>query len=423
MKVVYIQKENNDLKGRVSLPPSKSITNRLLIINALTAHPFEISNISTADDAKVMQHLLSEINTNKYINDPLVLDAGNTGTALRFLTAYLAVQQGTYILTGSERMKIRPVKELVSALCGLGADIHYLENEGYPPLRIKGKVIKGGKISIDASKSSQFVTALMLIAPVLKKGLELELICPPSSWPYIQMTAGLMELCGVKVHFSSQKIIISPQPYHSKGMHVEADWTAASYWYEAAALAGNVDLEIDGLTDSSFQGDRYVAELFKGFGVISTFTESGCLLSKTDNIIMPQDQNFINHPDLVPSMAVTCAARGIPAKLRRLENLRIKESDRLISLKSELRHLGFEVEVGENNTLYITGKSSLSTTDEPIHTYGDHRIAMAFSPLALMYNKICIEDPDVVGKSYPDYWNAMMKVGFRCKVVDSSAER
>ncbi len=418
MKVVCIQKENNDLKGSLSLPPSKSITNRLLIINALTIHPFEISNMSTADDAKTMQHLLEKINTNKQINDPLVLDAGNTGTALRFLTAYLAVQQGIYILTGSERMKMRPVKELVSVLCSLGADIHYLENEGYPPLRIKGKVLKGGKISIDASRSSQFVTALMLIAPVLKNGLELELICPPSSWPYIQMTAGLMELCGVISHFSLRNIVIPPQPYHSNGVRVEADWTAASYWYEAAALADNVDLEIIGLTDSSIQGDRYVADLFKGFGVMSTFTESGCLLSKTDNIITPQDHNFIDHPDLVPSIAVTCAARGIPAKLRRLENLRIKESDRLISLKSELRYLGFEVEVVKNNSLFITGKFSLSTTDDPIQTYSDHRIAMAFSPLALIYKKICIQDPDVVKKSYPEYWNAMQEVGFRCKFVE-----
>ena len=320
MKVVCIQKENNELKGSLSLPPSKSITNRLLIINALIANPFEISNISTADDAKIMQKLLRRISANVQKNDPLVLDAGNTGTAFRFLTAYLAVQRGTYILTGSERMKMRPVKELVSALCGLGADIHYLENEGYPPLRIKGKVLKGGKISIDASRSSQFVTALMLIAPVLKKGLELELICPPSSWPYIQMTAGIMELCGVKSYFSPRNIVIPPQSYHSNGVRVEADWTAASYWYEAAALSGNVDLEIIGLTDSSMQGDRYVADLFKGFGVISTFTGTGCMLSKTDTIITQLDHNFSDHPDLVPSVAVTCAALGIPAKIRGLES-------------------------------------------------------------------------------------------------------
>lgn len=407
-----IQKPSHSLiNGTIQLNGSKSISNRLLIIDAICGHKIEMENLSDADDTVTMQRLL--------LSDENLLDAGAGGTTFRFLTAFLATQEGReVILTGSERMQHRPIKILVDALRLLGADISYENNEGFPPLRIRGKKLRGGSLSLPADTSSQFITSLLLIAPTLENGLELELTGTIVSVPYIKMTLKMQACFGVLSEFSGNKISIQPSSYIPRSFFVEGDWSAASYFYSAAILAEGAEIELQGLTDQRIQGDSVISEIAEKFGVETSWKEDAIVLRKTaPPIFSTFNFDFIECPDLAQTVIAFCAASGIELHCKGLQTLRIKETDRIAALDNELQKLQLAslTEADSNNwTLKIESFASRSV-DASIKTYEDHRMAMAFAPLALILNEVKIEEPEVVNKSYPMFWKDLEKVGFQLK--------
>jgi len=348
--------------------------------------------------------------------DADIRDAGPAGTTFRFLTAYLSLQSGTQVLTGSDRMKQRPIGLLVNALRSLGADIQYLEKEGYPPLKINGpndSIGKNNQVSIPADTSSQYISALLLIAPTLPKGLELTLVGNIVSRPYLEMTLSLMHYFGINYEWSDQTIIIQPQEYTARPFTVEADWSAASYHYALAAFADNLDLQLDGLFEESVQGDAVLADMMAQFGVNTSFNESGVRLTKgkkaqTDVF----EKDFLYCPDLAQTIAVICAGTDVEGRFTGLQTLRIKETDRIAALQNELEKVGvdFYEDPKRKDRYIVKGKVNFNNIPS-FATYEDHRMAMAFAPLA-MFHEINIEEPEVVGKSYPDFWKDLEKLGF-----------
>ena len=413
--MIKISFHHRELNGEVNLPSSKSISNRLLILRSLCDKQFEITNISSANDTLLMESLLKKIEDHKDTNseEPLGLDAKNAGTVYRFLTAYLSVNSGKYIFTGDERMKQRPVGELVNALNKLGADIEYLEKKGYPPLKISGNTLKGGEAEIDASVSSQFISALLMIAPLMKQPLNLHLKGNINSAPYIQMTINLMQAMGVDVEWRKRSIYVNAGSYVAKDIIVEPDWSSASYWYLMAAFSDEVDLLLKGLTADSLQGDSVVAEIFEKSGVRSQYSEEGVRLTKQGDKTENFEFDFTACPDLAQTVAVCCAGLNIPATLSGLKSLKIKEADRLAALKNELGKLGYNVTKKNNELIIQPLVEKIQLQSMPINTYSDHRMAMAFAPLAILRAGIIIDDPEVVKKSYPSFWDDLRKVGFR----------
>ncbi|MDR1371720.1 MAG: 3-phosphoshikimate 1-carboxyvinyltransferase [Dysgonamonadaceae bacterium] len=389
-------------------PSSKSISNRVLVINALSGNVFPIQNLSDSDDTRVM---IDAFNT-----DNTTVDIGAAGTAMRFLTAYFAQTDGVRILTGSERMKNRPVKILADSLRSIGGEIEYLEKEGFPPLKITGHRLQGGNISLDGSVSSQYISALMMIAPMMNNGLTIDLEGQVVSFPYIIMTARLMELFGVKPKIYDNSIQISQQQYVPRAFSVESDWTGASYWYEIASLAKcEVNITISDLRKNSLQGDSKVAELFYPLGVITTFTDSGVKLQNIRDRTLPVflEYDFTDEPDLVQTMAVTACMLGIPFRFSGLQSLRIKETDRIFALQTELKKLGYILSTERDNLLEWKGERCEPEHLPVIATYDDHRMALAFAPACLYIDKIHIAEPQVVSKSYPSFWNDLKKAGFK----------
>lgn len=416
MSSVYnIKKPSKDfIQGSIQLNGSKSISNRVLIIDALCGHQIEMENLSNADDTIAMQQLLQSKEN--------VLDAGAGGTTYRFLTAFLATQEGReVVLTGSERMQLRPIKIVVDALRLLGADISYENNEGFPPLRIKGKKLQGGKISLPADTSSQYITALLLIAPTLETGLELELIGTIVSVPYIKMTLKIMEYFGVQTSFQGNKIKVENGKYIPKSFFVEGDWSAASYFYAIAILSENAEIELKGLTNQQIQGDSVIAEIAKDFGVETIYNVNTITISKVrkpDFEIYNFD--FLECPDLAQTVVSFCAALKIKLHCNGLQTLRIKETDRIAALDNELQKLGLAsfAEIDTNNwQLKINNSPNLQFSNSLIKTYEDHRMAMSFAPLALKLNEINIEEPNVVTKSYPMFWEDLKRLGFEITKV------
>ena len=404
-----ITKADKSINGEVQVPSSKSISNRLLIIRALTKKDFSIQNLSDSDDTNLLFEALS--NTNE------VIDIGHAGTSMRFLTAFFASTEGVKILTGSERMKNRPIGKLVEVLAQLGATIEYGEKEGYPPLLIKGEKIAGGISSIDGSVSSQFISALLMVAPTFKNGLELYLKNKVISTPYIKMTIGLMKVFGVNASFQNNSIIVKPQTYKPKDIIVETDWSGASYWYEIAALSDAADVFILGLNKNSLQGDARVAEIFKSFGVLTHFEKNGIRLSKT-SIEKPDsfEFDFLENPDLVQTVAVTCVMKKTPFKFSGTQSLRIKETDRITALQNELGKFGALLNYDASGILSWDGRFSKKKENIiAVATYNDHRMAMAFAPVALCEGIVAIENPQVVSKSYPAFWENLKMVGFGVK--------
>lgn len=414
-KAYIISKENKRITGEITLPASKSISNRLLIIRALYNN-FTINNLSQSDDTKVLEDAL-DLNSN-------TIDTGHSGTAMRFLAAFLSNKEGEWILTGSEEMKNRPVGTLINALKQLGANIEYPAKQGFPPLIIKGTQLNGGALEIEANISSQFISALLLIAPTLPDGLTLMLKNKVISAPYIHLTLKLMKYFGVTSMWKDNIISIEHQNYKTKDISIEADWSAASYWYEMAAFADEVDLTIYGLNKESHQGDAIVAKLFERLGVKTTFLTNGIKLSKQSRPQILAEKifefDFTDYPDLAQTFAVTLSMLNIPFKLSGLESLQIKETNRIKALKKELLKLGINLTQPEsgilewNNSLVFqyNNKFKNSLKNIEIHTYKDHRMAMAFAPIALKYGNVTINEPEVVSKSYPDFWDDMKKVGF-----------
>lgn len=405
------------LNGVITLPSSKSISNRVLMIKALSGLDIKISNLSDAKDTQILAELLADKNRTTF-------DVGHAGTAMRFLTAYLSIKESEFVLTGSERMQQRPIKILVDALRVFGAEIEYLNNEGFPPLKIKGKKLSGGEITIDGSVSSQYISALMLVAPYLENGLKINFEGQVTSKPYLEMTLEIMKYFGAELILGdfcfrrNDVIEVKAGKYVAKDFYVEADWSAASYWYGMVALAKEADITLLGLQKESIQGDAVVAMIYENFGVKTEFIKNGIRLSKATNFKLETSNlklSFSNCPDLAQTIAVTCAALNIPAKLTGLSTLRIKETDRIVALQNELNKLGYNVEV-ENDDLIITlslrtDRHSCESRNLPVKTYNDHRMAMAFAPLGLLH-PIKIENPDVVIKSYPNFWEDMRRVGF-----------
>lgn len=410
MSVYTIKKSSDNINAEIILNGSKSISNRVLIINALCNNQIQIDNLSNADDTIFLQHILQSKET--------VLDAGAGGTTFRFLTAYLATQEGReVILTGSERMQQRPIKILVDALQQLGADISYENNTGFPPLLIKGKKLKGGKVSLPADTSSQFITALLLIAPTLQDGLELELIGTIVSIPYIKMTLKMMEYFGVSSSFIGNIIKVKNNSYQPRPFFVEGDWSAASYFYSLAILANNATITLNGLTNQQIQGDSIIATIANDFGVETLFQDNKIvLLKKAKPAFEKWSFNFIECPDLAQTVIAFGAALQIKMNCQGLQTLRIKETDRIAALDNELQRLSLAslIEIDENNwKLFPLNKEKNTTTNNIIQTYDDHRMAMAFAPLALVLNEININEPNVVTKSYPIFWKDLEKCGLQ----------
>ena len=393
------------LRASVQLPASKSISNRALILNALSYSPYDIQNLSDCDDTEVMVKALN--------SDSRDFDIKAAGTAMRFLTAFLSKIVGEWTITGTERMKNRPIKLLVDALNSLGARIEYMEKEGYPPLRIFGSALQGGEISLAGGVSSQYISALLMIAPLMEKGLTLHLEGNIISRPYINLTLQLMEQFGVKAIWNGQTIKILPQEYKPIRFTVESDWSAASYWYSIMALSKNAEIELLGLFKNSLQGDAAGAKLFAQLGVGTTFTDRGVMLKHNGNVTKKLIYNFVNEPDLAQTFVVTCVLLNIPFRFTGLQSLKIKETDRIEALKTELRKLGYLLTDSNDSILEWNGERCEPEADPIIATYEDHRMAMAFAPAALVLPKgLKVADPEVVTKSYPAYWEDLRKAGF-----------
>jgi len=405
-----IYKVSTDIKhieGTINLPSSKSISNRALIINALSYSPYPIRNLSDSDDTRVMEAALFS-NNNRF-------DIGHAGTAMRFLTAFLSKIVGEWEITGSERMQQRPIKILVDALKELGAKIEYLKNEGYPPLKIYGSLLEGKTIELDGSVSSQYITALLLISPTIQNGLTLRLNGEITSRSYIQLTLELMAKFGIRYQWHDNEIIIPEQNYFPIDYTCEADWSGASYWYEMMALADSGKVFLENLQLESLQGDSDIASWFEPFGVISTQMKHGVELEKVKNIQPDRlDLDFIENPDVAQTMACLCVEKQIPFHFTGLKTLKIKETDRIAALQNELAKFGARLEEPAHGELAWDGKTDTEITEEIplIQTYHDHRMALAFAPMAIAGHQMEIEDPMVITKSYPGFWDDLKKIGF-----------
>ena len=409
----YIITAPKQLDSTIKLPASKSISNRALIIYALSGGNIIPDNISDCDDTKVIIDALKHM--------PDVIDIKAAGTAMRFMTAYLSATKGEHTITGTERMKHRPIKVLVDALRYLGAEITYEDKEGYPPLHIKGKTLEGGHLEVPGNVSSQYISALILIGPALTKGLELKLTDEIVSRPYIDLTLWTMREFGADAEWTDvDTITIKPKPYGNFKYFVENDWSASSYWYEIMALSSDREskISLEGLMDGSKQGDSVVRYIFSLLGVKTIFEtkQEGIPTTVTlkRNICKLQrlDYDFINSPDLAQTFVVCCALMGIKFHFTGLASLKIKETDRIEALKQELLKLGYVIK-DKNDSELIWDGETCEPTFEPIDTYEDHRMAMAFAPVAMKFPEIRINDPEVVTKSYPHFWDDLKSAGFK----------
>jgi len=395
---------NRNIQKAIQITGSKSETNRSLLLQALFPN-IKIENLSNSDDGEVMQKGL--------LISKGEVDIHHAGTAMRFLTAYFASQAGKeVVLTGSSRMQERPIKVLVEALQALGADIQYVKNEGYPPLKITGKKLDRSHVSLPANISSQYISALLLIAPSLKNGLELELVGKITSVPYIKMTLALLEQIGVQAHFEGNRIKVEPKSVvEDTTLVVESDWSSASYFYSIVALCEvGTKIQLSSYKQNSLQGDSVLSEIYKDFGVETQFGENTIVLSKvSDDLPNRVNYDLSNAPDIAQTIAVTCLGLGMGCHLKGLHTLPIKETDRLAALQTELSKFGACVEI-DSASLALEPLSTLKLGVD-IDTYNDHRMAMAFGPLALKVGLV-VNDAAVVSKSYPDFWNDLKALGF-----------
>lgn len=401
----------------IDLPASKSLSNRALIMQVLCPEPCQLTHLSDCDDTVVMQRAFHTIAGHQG-NEPATIDIGAAGTSMRFLTAYFATRQGAeVIMTGTERMKQRPIRILVDALRELGAEIEYLETEGCPPLRIHGRKLDGGPLSIDGSTSSQYISALLMVAPTLTQGLQLTLTGDVTSRPYILMTLGMMREFGIESTWEENVISIAPQSYKAQEYEVESDWSAASYWYEVLAMAAGTQLRtirLRGLHQESFQGDCHIADYFAPLGITTTFTPEGVTICREEGVKLPDrlEWDMTEQPDLAQTVITTYATLGIAFDICGLHTLRIKETDRISALENELRKLGYLISDRDNDRMMFDHENTEESDTLPlIATYKDHRMAMAFAPVAIC-RPILIDDPSVVSKSYPAYWNHLRQLGF-----------
>ena len=402
------------LNQTVQLPASKSISNRALIIHALSGNDVLPENLSDCDDTEVIVNALK--------NNPYEIDIKAAGTAMRFMTAYLATRDGEeHVITGTERMKHRPIHILVDALRGLGADIEYVGKEGFPPLRIKGGKLEGGQLEVPGNVSSQFISALLLIGPCLSSGLTLRLTGDLISRPYIDLTLWMMREFGADADWSAfDTITVAGKPYSQRPYYIENDWSAASYWYEMMALSKQEDDEIrlEGLMDGSKQGDSSVRYIFSLLGVKTTFgtkkegVPTTVTLRHSGRCVPRLEYDFVNAPDMAQTFVVCCLMLDVPFYFRGLSTLKIKETDRIEALKKEALKLGFVLHDKNDSELYWDGERCEPMEDAAIDTYEDHRMALAFAPAAFRLEQLRINNPQVVTKSYPSYWEDIKAAGF-----------
>ena len=396
------------INATIQLPSSKSISNRALIISALGNGEHQLENLSDCDDTQVMIRAL-------HAQPGETIDILAAGTAMRFLTAYLSVTQGDRIITGTQRMQQRPIQVLVNALRELGAHIDYVANEGFPPLRIQGTTLTKSHITLPGNVSSQYISALLMIGPSLKNGLKITLTGEIISRPYINLTLQLMKDFGGKATWmNDRELLVEPQPYASIPFYVESDWSASSYWYQIAALSNEANITLPGLFEKSYQGDSQVAHIFRSLGVETIYGDKTITLRKNGKPTERLEYDFINQPDLAQTFVVTCALLGIPFRFSGLQSLKIKETDRMAALICEMKKLGYILQESEGSILSWEGERC-ERNQEAIDTYEDHRMAMAFAPACIVLPDICINDPHVVTKSYPRYWEDLQKAGFIIK--------
>jgi 3-phosphoshikimate 1-carboxyvinyltransferase len=402
------------LNQTIKLPASKSISNRALIIHALSGGAILPNNLSDCDDTTVIIDALQ--------NNPHEINIKAAGTAMRFMTAFLSVKDGEeHVLTGTERMKHRPIGVLVDALRHLGADIKYAGEEGFPPLHIKGRKLEGGLLEVPGNISSQYISALLMIGPTLKNGLTLRLTGDVISRPYIDLTLWTMREFGADADWSDfETISVAPKPYKERTYFIENDWSAASYWYEMMALSTHEDDEIrlEGLMDGSKQGDSSVRYIFSLLGVKSTFESrkegvpTTVTLRHTNRCVPRLEYDFVNSPDLAQTFVVCCALKNVHFHFTGLSTLKIKETDRIEAMKKEMRKLGYVIHDKNNSELIWDGERCMPEIEGGIDTYEDHRMALSFAPASLCIEGLSINNPQVVTKSYPHFWEDIKSVGF-----------
>lgn len=401
------------LDAMVALPASKSICNRALVIGALAGEGSRVGNVAHCDDSDVVVRAVRALADGD--GEGRVIDVMAAGTAMRFLTAFLAAaSRGEHVITGTERMKQRPIAVLVDALRALGADVVYVGKNGFPPLRIVGRALEGGVVSLPGNVSSQYISALLMIGPMMEKGLELKLSGGIISRPYIDMTIGIMRDFGARVEWrGDDTLVVEHGGYVPASYVVESDWSAASYWYEIMALCGDADARVvlSGLRQRSLQGDRGIADVFALLGVATEYVDGAVILTKCDAKLSALDLDMADMPDLAQTLVVTCCMMGLPFHITGLQTLKIKETDRIVALQTELAKLGFMIESKHDSELIWTGARS-EPSGVPVDTYDDHRMAMAFAPATIKLGGIAINNPEVVSKSYPEYWEHLAAVGF-----------
>lgn len=393
------------IQATISLPASKSISNRALIINALSGSPLWPENVSDCDDTRVTVDALTRM--------PDTIDIGAAGTAMRFLTAYLSVITGTHVITGTERMRHRPIGVLVDALRSLGAEISYEGEEGFPPLRIRGGHLQGGILELPGDVSSQYVSAMLMIAPTLEQGLCLKLKGNIVSRPYIDMTLSIMKAYGAQASWSDKNTIeVKPQKYRPIPFRIENDWSAASYWYEIVALSKDAEVVLPGLFRESTQGDSRVRDFFRPLGVETEFLSDGIRLYKSGTPVKQLKLDLVDQPDLAQTLVATCAAMGVSFCFTGLQSLKIKETDRIRALRNEMAKLGFLIQEADDSVLLWDGERTKKEPHPFIETYEDHRMAMTLAPCSLRLGGMRINNPGVVSKSYPRFWDDLREASF-----------
>lgn len=411
--IYEISIKERHIRATIILPSSKSISNRALIINALSYSPYPLLNLSDSDDTKVLETALNS-NNNKF-------DIGHAGTAMRFLTAFLSKIVGEWEVTGSERMQQRPISLLVHALNSLGAQIEYIKNEGFPPLKILGSRLIGKTIEMDGSVSSQYISALLLIAPTIENGLTLRLKDEITSRSYIDLTLKLMAKFGIQYRWEENEITVPQQNYLPRDFTIEADWSGASYWYELMSLCDSGEILLKNLQLESLQGDANIADWFIQFGVKSIQKSDGVLLVKNDNF-SPEKliHDFIENPDVAQTMACLCVAKKIPFHFTGLKTLKIKETNRISALQNELAKFGAKLTESNEGELAWDGKINPKALikNPVIETYHDHRMALAFAPMAMSGYCLQISDPMVITKSYPGFWEDLKTAGFTIREIN-----
>ena len=401
--MIEISSLNKTIYGSIGLESSKSISNRLLIIKELCKTKFEIQNLSNSKDTKILNELLDSFKTRKDIN------CEDAGTALRFAIAFLTTKKGIWKVLGNKRMNERPIKPLIDCLIELGAEIKYLEKEGFPPIEIKSKKLKSKKLSLSGDISSQFISALLLVAPTIENGLILEITSKVLSKPYIDMTLDLMRQFGIEHSWENKLIKVEQQNYLAKNIKIENDWSAASFWYSFLALSKSGEIKIPNLYANSIQGDSVLSSIYLKLGIKTEFNKDSIVINKTKNIAKEIELDLSNHPDLALPIIVTCSGLGIKAHLMGLESLKIKESNRLECIKKELEKFNVICSISDSS-IKIKENQNIVQPKSTIECHNDHRIAMSIAPLCMKVNSIKFDNKNIVNKSYPKFWEDFDRV-------------